>query len=169
MALARGALVVAVASVLAPGRDAAAQLRGPYIPGSAGLQSGSQAPPGVGIALPLFLYPSDTIKDEAGQTVDSGGASVQTVFLAPTVTWVTKARILGGNLGGLVMPVAFIRSRLEGPSFRVPGSFEFTDIYVRPLQLGWQRPRADFVFGYGFFVPTGRWKLLADDNTGTGM
>ena len=26
---------------------------------------------------------------------------------------------------------------------------------IQPLQLGWQKPRADFVAGWGFFAPTG--------------
>jgi hypothetical protein len=51
----------------------------------------------------------------------------------------------------------------------VPGSFEFTDIYVSPLWLGWSTPHAEYSFTSGFFAPTGEWELGGDENTGLGM
>jgi hypothetical protein len=45
----------------------------------------------------------------------------------------------------------------------------FNDMYVVPLYLGWHTPRADFVAGYGFYAPTGRYEAGADDNVGLGM
>ena len=38
-----------------------------------------------------------------------------------------------------------------------------------PLYLGWHTPRADFVAGYGFFAPTGKYEAGASDNVGLGM
>ena len=42
-------------------------------------------------------------------------------------------------------------------------------MYVVPLYLGWHTPRADFVAGYGFYAPTGRYEAGANDNVGLGM
>ena len=39
----------------------------------------------------------------------------------------------------------------------------------RPAYLGWHTPRADFVAGYGFYAPTGRYEAGANDNVGLGM
>jgi hypothetical protein len=85
------------------------------------------------------------------------------------VLWVTNVKLLGGNLGGQIIPADWMKARIEGPSLDVPGSFKFSDIYVQPLQLGWERSRADFVAGWGFFIPTGNWELGGDDNGGLGM
>jgi hypothetical protein len=89
-------------------------------------------------------------------------------FVGPGVAWVTNAKLLGGNIGGQALPVAFMKARIEGTNLDVPGSFKFTDIYVQPLQLGWHKPRADFVAGWGLFLPTGSWEL-GGDNGGLGM
>jgi hypothetical protein len=45
----------------------------------------------------------------------------------------------------------------------------FNDTYVVPLHLGWHTPRADFVAGYGFFAPTGKYEAGGLDNVGLGM
>jgi hypothetical protein len=37
------------------------------------------------------------------------------------------------------------------------------------LNLGWQTPRADFLAGYAFSAPTGRYEEGADDNVGRGF
>ena len=61
-----------------------------------------------------------------------------------------------------------MKARIEGTNLDVPGSFKFTDIYVQPLQLGWHKSRADFVAGWGLFLPTGSWEL-GGDHGGLGM
>lgn len=62
--------------------------------------------------------------------------------------WVTRLKILGGDLGGSVVPIAYIKSRIEGNSLDVPGEWQFTDISVTPVQLGRHAPRSDYVAGY---------------------
>src|SRR5262249_5048700 len=81
---------------------------------------------------------------------------------------VTNFKLLGGNWGFQVLPLNFMKSRIEGNSLDVPGSFKFTDMYFQPLQLGWHKPRADYTVGWGFFAPTGSWEL-GGDNGGLGM
>jgi len=145
-----------------------AQLKGHYVPGFTGLQNGSQGPPAVTIVLPIFFYTTDTLKNDEGDTLGAH-PRINSSFIGPGVLWVTNAKLLGGNLGGQILPVAFMKARIEGPSLDVPGSFNFSDIYVQPLQLGWERPRADFVAGWGVFMPTGKWELGGDENGGLGM
>src|SRR4029450_11744497 len=79
-----------------------------------------------------------------------------------------NVKILGANFGASVAPLNFIKSRIE-ESLDVPGSFAFTDMYVQPIQPGWEKPRAGFVAAYGLFAPTGKWDLGGDDNAGLGM
>ncbi len=161
------AALFTAACVLGNGRDAHAQLKGHYIPGFTGLQSGSQAPPSISVVLPAYLYTTDTIKDNDGDALDAQ-PRLNMSFIGPGVAWVTNAKILGGNLGGQALPVAFMKARIEGTNIDVPASFKFTDIYVQPFQLGWHKPRADFVLGWGLFLPTGSWEL-GGDNGGLGM
>ena len=153
---------------LATAHDAAAQLKGHYIPGFTGLMDGTQPPPGISIALPVYFYTTNDIRNDAG---DKLGVSprINVTFLAPVVAWVTNVEVLGANLGGSIVPVAFIKSRIEGNSLDVPGSFAFTDIEVQPLQLGWETKDANFVASWGVFLPTGKWEQGGRDNAGLGM
>lgn len=148
--------------------DTWAQLKGHYIPGFTGLSNGSQAPPGINVILPVYWYHTDDIRDDDGESLGAH-PSIDATFLGPGAAWVTNWKILGANLGGSVLPIAFIKQRLEGASLEVPGSLSFTDIFFQPLQLGWHRPRADFVATYGLFLPTGKWELGGHDNSGLGM
>ncbi len=160
------AALVIVAALLP--HAAYAQLKGHYVPGFTGLQNGTQAPPSITVVLPMFFYTTDTLKNDAGDTLGAH-PRINTSFIGPGVIWVTRARLFGGNLGGQILPVAFMKARIEGPSLDVPGAFNFSDIYVQPIQLGWAKARADFVAGWGIFMPTGKWELGGDDNGGLGM
>ena len=46
-----------------PPPPCAAQLNGDNIKGDAGLKSGSQAPPGAYVVVPLWFYTADAVKD----------------------------------------------------------------------------------------------------------
>lgn len=148
--------------------QAHAQFKGHYVPGFTGLQSGTQPPPGISVALPIYFYTTDDIRNDDGESIGAN-PRISATFIGPVLAWVTNVKLLGANLGGAVTPVAFIKSRIEGNSLDVPGSFAFTDIFVEPIQLGWEKPRADFTFGYSLFMPTGKWELGGDDNAGLGM
>jgi hypothetical protein len=81
---------------------------------------------------------------------------------------VTNAKILGGNYGASVL-LAFASSRIEGRTVSTKSSLAFTDMYIQPLQLGWETKRADFTFGYALYLPTGKYELGGDDNAGMGI
>jgi len=159
---------LALAFVLASSEPVYAQLKGHYIPGFTGLQNGSQSPPGITLILPIYFYTTDTIKDDDGNSVGVH-PRIAASFIGPGAVWVTNAKILGGNLGGQFIPITFVKSRIESNSIDVPGSFAFSDIFLQPFQLGWQKPHADVTLGWGVFFPTGKWEAGADDNSGLGM
>jgi len=163
-----GAALLAAATLAGAPGTASAQLKGHYVPGFTGLQNGSQAPPSISLFLPVYFYTTNTIKNDDGNTVGSN-PTIAASFIGPGIAWVTNAKLVGGNWGGQVVPIAFMKSRIESNSLDVPGSFAFTDIYVQPFQLGWEESRADFTTGWGFFLPTGKWHLGASDNSGLGM
>jgi hypothetical protein len=162
------AVVVAGMLSLALAGDAHAQLKGHYIPGFTGLQNGTQTPPGISLALPVYFYTTDDIRDGSGRSIGIR-PRITSTFTGPVLAWVTNVKVLGANLGGAVVPIAFIKTRIETDTLGKPGSFAFTDIELQPLQLGWHVSRADIVTGYALFMPTGRWKLGGDDNSGLGM
>jgi hypothetical protein len=58
--------------MLAVPADSAAQLNGQNIKGDAGLKSGSQAPPGTYVAIPLWFYTADEVKDGDGDEFLAG-------------------------------------------------------------------------------------------------
>jgi hypothetical protein len=163
-----GAGLLAAAMLLETHGVAHAQLKGDYVAGSTGLQNGSQSPPGVSVFMPVYVYVSDTIKDDNGHTIGDN-PTVTSSFFGPGAGWVTNFKLLGGNWGGQAAPVTFTTSRIERNSLDVPSEFLFTDMYFQPLQLGWTKSRADMSVGWGFFVPTGKWSLGGDNNSGLGM
>jgi hypothetical protein len=159
---------VALTSVLALAGDAKAQFKGHYVPGFAGLQSGSQPPPGISVFLPVYFYTTDDIRNDDGESLGAD-PRVTATFFGPGVAVVTNLKILGGNSGASAAPLSFIKSRIEGNSLDVPGSLASTDMFVQPIQLGWEKTRADCVAGYSFFAPTGKWEQGGDDNAALGM
>ncbi len=149
------------------GSPALAQLSGHNSPGDFGLLSGSQPAPGVYLLAPFLRYDTDTIKDRSGNTLNLPGDLVVNAFF-PTAYVVTDWTLLGGTYGFMASP-PFVNTRYESPRLDQETGMSFSDMYVSPLNLGWHTPRADFMVGYSFFAPTGRYEAGADDNRGLGM
>ena len=148
--------------------SSAAQLKGHYVPGFTGLQNGSMAPPGITVAVPWYFYTTDRILDETGKAA-AASPRVNVSFTGLAVSWSTNYKVGGARYGASIVPVAFIKSRIEGNNLDVPDSFSFTDIEVDPVSLVWESKQADFIFNYAFFAPTGKWELGGRDNAGLGM
>ncbi len=159
--------LLALAGIALP-HPAAAQLSGHNILGDNGLQSASQPPPGLYVAGVFQNYHTSTIRNRSGDKLP-GESTLNLGFVVPVVSLVTPVKILGANYGFLAtFPSS--GSRLDFPRLDVSGGVRgYTDMYVRPLELGWHVKRADILAGYAFFAPTGRFRLGADDNTGLGM
>jgi hypothetical protein len=160
-------LILTVAIVSVNPAKGFAQLNGQNIKGDAGLKSGSQAPPGIYAAVPLYFYTADEIKDRDGDRVRTGNLDAAVFGVALNV--VTTKKIAGGTYGFLVA-LPWANNRVQGANDfdSNPGS-GLTDMFLQPINLGWRTPRADFTIAYGLYLPTGRYQEDADDNTGLGM
>jgi len=146
---------------------ATAQLNGQNIKGDVGLKAGTQAPPGAYLAIPLWFYAADSIKDRNGDTIRSG--SLDSTVFGVGLNVVTPAKLFGANYGFLVV-LPWANNRLQGTyDFESKSGVGLTDMFVQPISLGWHAPRADFTVGYGLYVPIGRYEDGASDNTGLGM
>ena len=150
-----------------------AQLNGSHTLGDFGVQSGSQPAPGFYAALFYLSYDTDTIKDADGNIVrlsqDAPG-SLRVSAVAPLMWYVSKTKFLGANYGAMVV-LPFANASLEAPALAIGQQVDtsFSDMLVRPLDLGWHTPRADSVAGFQIYMPTGRYERGGSDNIGKGM
>jgi hypothetical protein len=160
-------VILAVAVVILNSAEGFAQLNGQNIKGDAGLKSGSQAPPGAYVAVPLYFYTADQIKDRDGNQLRTGSLDASVFGLALNV--VTTKKIAGGTYGFLVA-LPWANNRVQGVNdFDSNPGTGLTDMFLQPINLGWRKPRADFMVAYGLYLPTGRYEDGADNNTGLGM
>lgn len=162
------ALVVVSLAALATTDTASAQLKGHYLPGFSGLDNGSLAPAGLTLSAPWYFYTTNRIQDDDGNTL-AANPRVSMSFTALALSWASNIKIGGARWGASIVPVAFVKSRIEANNLDAGGSFAFTDIELDPIQLGWESAQADFVFNYALFIPTGKWDLGGTDNSGLGM
>ena len=164
--LTRLTVILAMAVLFVP-PAAFAQLNGPNIKGDAGLKAGSQAPPGAYVAVPLWFYTADAVKDRGGAERLSGSLDAAVFGVALNV--ITTRKIFGAHYGFLVV-LPWANNRLQGAEdFDSNPGLGLTDMFIQPLSLGWHGSRADATVGYGIYVPTGRYDNGASNNTGLGM
>lgn len=163
-------IAAGVALVAAP---AWPQMSGHNLKGDFGLMAGSQPDPGFYLA-PVFLdYSADTLRNRNGDSIgiDPERRAALGVRGYPVVLWyVTGFKLLGANVGFMAAPI-LLNNNLEIPilEFRAATETGIGDLYLRPLDLGWHTPRADFTAGFAVTAPTGRYELEANDNVGLGM
>jgi hypothetical protein len=143
-----------------------AQYKGDHIPGFIGLESGSQAPPGFYVGNLVYVYPTDTIKDNAGHDFNLPGSLTTTADII-LVNLVTNYKLFGGKIGGSI-GFPFIKDRIQFNSFDVRTSFAYSDTFAGAT-LGWELKRANITAGYNLYMPTGKFSSGATDNTGLGM
>jgi len=143
-----------------------AQYRGDHIPGFIGLESGSQAPPGLYVGNLVYVYPTDTIKGNNGGEVHLPGSLTSTAD-AILVNVVTNYTVFGAKVGGSI-GFPFVKNRIQFNSFDVHTSLAYTDMFAG-VALGWNLKRADITAGYNLYMPTGKFSPNANDNTGLGM
>ena len=142
------------------------QYKGDHIPGFIGLESGSQAPPGLYVGNLVYVYPTDTIKDNNGRDVTLPGSLTSTADII-LVNLVTNYKLFGGKVGGSI-GFPFIKNRIQFTSFDVHTAFAYSDTFAGAT-VGWELKRADITAGYNLYMPTGSFSPNATDNTGLGM
>jgi len=152
---------------------AQAQLSGHNTKGDFGLQSGSQAPPGWYLVAPMYYrYSADEFRDRNGDrflAIAAGGNVEATAWITGAI-WVSEHKFLGGNYSFSIWP-GVTDNALEFPPLSLDEgtSTGLADLYVQPINLGWNTARADFVAGLGVFAPTGEYEAGGDNNRGLGM
>jgi hypothetical protein len=152
---------------------AQAQLNGAHLLGDFGVNAGTQPPPGFYAAGIYYNYSTSTIKDRNGNTIQPfpGEPSSLDINAYAAVLWyVSKAKIFGATYGAFVVP-AWVDASLEAPAFSINSSSptKFTDLTVRPIDLGWHLSGADISAGFQFYAPTGTYEAGGNGNTGKGM
>src|SRR5271154_6701532 len=143
-----------------------AQYKGDDIPGFLGLQSGSQAPPGLYVGNVVWVYHTSTIKDNSGNSINLPGSLTSTAELI-LVNVVTPYKVFGANIGGSIA-FPFIKNRIQLNSLDVTTGLAYTDMFIG-ASLGWHLKRADITAGYNLYIPTGKFSQGGNDNTGLGQ
>jgi len=148
-------------------RPAKAQLCGENIMGDIGLQAGTQLPPSLVVFVPNYIYKASSLRNGDGDAIaknlDLGmyltGIGANVVF---------KKKILKAHWG-MSFLIPFSGNRIESTVSTNSTKVGLTDMYFQPIQAGWNIKRADFLFGYSIYFPTGKFELGGDNNRGMGM
>ena len=147
--------------------QARAQNRGVYPLGMSATGSGVTPEPGFTYVNQLLIYSRDKSKGPDGRVLATGSNSV--VMDMNTLAWVSKKEFLGGAKFSMTATIPFAKNSLTsdvtGP---VSGGGGLADSYYQPFILGWNKRRFAVRAVYGFLAPTGRFKVGANDNAGSG-
>jgi len=145
-----------------------AQLKGGHILGAMGLQSGTQTPENtLSVYVPGYFYSASSLRNADGDK-SIANPDLNMFITGVGATYVSDFKILGANYGATVL-LAFASNRIQGNTLDSKSPFALTDTYIVPVQLGWHNKRADFVFSYQMYLPTGKFEVGASDNSGLGM
>ncbi len=164
-------LVCGLTLLAAP--PALAQLNGMHSLGDSGALSGTQPAPGFYASMFYYRYDTSTLKDKNGATVGPNAGEPASLTLnayIPLFWYVSPVKFAGANVGAFVT-LPFVNSAIEAPAFGFAdgGATRYTDMLVRPIDLGWRLGRADVISGFQFYVPTGTYTFGGSDNNGKGM
>lgn len=169
MTLVKSGLAAALVLCLSSG-EARAQLNGHNLKGDYGVGSGTMAPPGTYASWLFVNYDTDTIRNRDGDQLNTQG-SIGVNASLPVVSWVSKPVIAGASYSFLIT-LPFLTNALDAPVFGLENletGLGVSDLYLQPFNLGWRKPRVDYLVGTGLYLPTGNYEDGADDNTGLGM
>jgi hypothetical protein len=119
------------------------------------------------VAIPLWFYTADAVKDREGDELLTG--TLDAAVFGAALNVVTTRKLLGANYGFLVV-LPWANNRVQGvEDFDSNPGAGLTDMFIQPIVLGWHRPRADVTAAYVLYLPTGRYEDGASNNTGLGM
>jgi hypothetical protein len=138
--------------------DGRAQYKGDHLPGFVGLNAGTDAPPGLYVGNVVWVYPTDTIKDDNGRAITLPGSLTSTADVI-LVTAVTNYKLFGGDIGGSVV-FPFIKNRIQSNSLDVSTAIAYTDM-IASASLGWHLKRADITAGLPLHP---YWEILTEWN-----
>lgn len=142
-------------------------ISGNYAPGaSTGMKSAFQPAPGT------FVLENGTMFYNTRDFVDSSGdklpiSTVNSVANRTILGYVTDWKIFGGDyFPAVILPFANVALRPQ------PGArkdFQFGDMILQPLALGWHQDLRHYQVSYNLWLPTGRFNAGASNNVGKGL
>ena len=167
---------VALALILGGASSSLAQQKGKYVPGQAGLNAGLIPDPGFTYGNMTLNYSASQLNNSAGNAL-SGLSGVYGFWANENFFYyVPKFKILGGHFAPFViLPFANGSLTASGPlgipAFGInAGGAGLADIWVQPINIGWNFSRVSFSVGDGFIAPTGRYSSApgTTNNVGSG-
>ncbi|MGA8034725.1 MAG: transporter [Candidatus Acidiferrales bacterium] len=173
----RPKLILVILSLLVLGlaSPSRAQQKGQWVPGQFGLNAGVIPDPGLTYGNLALNYSAGQLNDPNGNKLP-GVTGTYSFWVDENIFYyVPKHKFLGGYFmpyvvlnwasGELVADITLGDTNLNGAG----GGSGFADMFVEPLQMGWHfGKRVDFVAGYAFVAPTGRFTAGASNNVGSG-
>ena len=166
--------------VLACGSLLHAQQKGQWVPGQFGLNAGVIPDPGITYANIALNYSASQLNDSNGNRILQNVTGTYSFWVDENVFYyVPHHKILGGYFmpyigvnyatGSLVAALPpLLPGNTSGINLGAGGS-GLADTVVEPINIGWHfQKRVDFVAGYAFVAPTGRYTAGASDNVGSG-
>lgn len=136
-----------------------AQETAPYPNGTSGIKAGTVPPPGYYWLMYNRLYEVDEITgpDGSARTGPGGGplgVSIRGYANVHRFIHVTDYHLFGANYAwNAVLPIVAIDNNISG--WRIEDSnCRIGDVNLEPIVLEWHKPRYDFGYLYGLFVPT---------------
>jgi hypothetical protein len=152
---------------------------GHFVAGVPNIRDLALPPPGFYGVIYNYGYSTTRFNDAHGNKLSSvnigGGVGpgitlgidvdVSAYALAPMFIWVAKHKVLGGQYGAYFSPT-FSNNNISGTLSRLTGTgqtasagqFNIGDIFVQPVWLGWAGKHYDASYGYGFYIPSGKYK-----------
>jgi hypothetical protein len=169
----KNAILVATCLVLICALPSPSQQKGQWVPGQFGLNAGVIPDPGITYANLALNYSSSQLNDSNGNRILPNVTGTYSFWVDENIFYYVPERKF---LGGYFMPYAAVNyasgevvAALNGTNLGTSaGGSGLADTYVQPVNMGWHLKRADFVAGYAFTAPTGRYTAGAADNVGSG-
>ena len=159
--------VLAAICVLAS--PALSQVRGVYPLGMSATNSGVTPEPGISYVNQFLFYSRDHAKGPNGENLATGQNSV--MMDMNSLVWVGKWKIdfLGGPLFSMSATIPIANNSLTSDiNGGISGGGGLADSYYQPFILGWRKKRADIRSVYGFLAPSGKFRVGASNNVGSG-
>jgi hypothetical protein len=147
---------------------------GHFVPGVVNIRDLVVPPAGFYGVIYNYGYSTSRLNDANGNkrsSVTIGGhpfdigVDVNAYALAPTFIWSAKKKVIGAQYAAYVSPT-FSNSSINGLISSATGAgrsastgqFNIGDILVEPVWLGWSGKHYHVSYGYGFYIPSGKYK-----------
>ncbi|RPJ38489.1 MAG: hypothetical protein EHM21_16785, partial [Chloroflexi bacterium] len=170
--------LISVSLVGAIATAASAAEIGHYAPGVANIRDLAVPEPGFYVAVYNYGYLSDRLNDSQGNELSSVAlgpnqgvnlnvsVDVSAYALAPMLIWGSSFKVLGAKYAAFVSPT-FTNTSLNALISRATGAgrsastaqFNVGDIFAQPVWLGWSKKHYEIAYGYGFYIPSGKYTI----------